>query len=112
MSNEELLPCPFCGGEAIVKHIDSRDDWWVWCRGCNIQRPSVKNIVHTRDEAIASWNRRTFAMPEEIRADVWHLISTVSIVHHRKAVEYADSDAVIAAGHVQKWLKQLDRTAK
>lgn len=61
----ELMPCPFCGGEANIKSISyegdpTRSDWWVSCQVCRVERPSTKKseIVHSREEAIAAWNRR------------------------------------------------------
>lgn len=66
MNETELLPCPFCGGQAILKCITdvsapAADDWWVSCIGCRVERPSTRKseIVHSRDEAIAAWNRRS-----------------------------------------------------
>lgn len=77
---EPLRPCPFCGNEAVVNHIDAQDDWWVSCNECQVQRPSVKQLVHSREEAIAAWNTRAFVTkpltlwtPERLteRYDYW-----------------------------------------
>lgn len=38
MNNKELLPCPFCRGEAdILQHKDGIDDWIVFCKKCGCQ---------------------------------------------------------------------------
>lgn len=63
--NDELKPCPFCGGEAI---IDGCDDtlWIVVCKECN----ASIGYKETKEEAIEAWNRRiepTFT-PDELDA--------------------------------------------
>lgn len=52
----ELLPCPFCGGEATKMSYGTEDDlfWWVECRECNA---TIDNRA-TSAEAIAAWNTR------------------------------------------------------
>ncbi len=62
----ELLPCPFCGGEALpTAHLTY--NWFApVCRRCNVRGPSVKierasdpqemrNLMNQADE---NWNRR------------------------------------------------------
>ena len=68
----ELLPCPFCGGEAelhdgvvIIPVIDESGAYidadvedtpaWVECAACG----AATDGVDSADEAIAAWNRRT-----------------------------------------------------
>ena len=52
---EELRKCPFCGGEAVIKHgIISDDNIYVACVECD----SCSGILHEEGEAIAAWNRR------------------------------------------------------
>ena len=58
---EELKPCPFCGGQAKLKHYKLRNnDWWyVACEGCNIVLdPLFFNVGQTKEEVIEKWNRR------------------------------------------------------
>lgn len=55
-AEEELLPCPFCGGEAESQSIPSfRNSHFVRCKIC---LSSVRGY-DTKDNAIAAWNRRS-----------------------------------------------------
>jgi Lar family restriction alleviation protein len=55
----DLLPCPFCGGEAKFYHRPDDSGWsntdWVSCSGdCG-----ASTCMHeTKEEAIAAWNTR------------------------------------------------------
>lgn len=51
----ELLPCPFCGGEAIYEVVSEPHTGWVTCRQCS----GCVDEVMPKEEAIAAWNRRT-----------------------------------------------------
>ena len=61
MSVEELLPCPFCGGEASLTseywYKGDRKGGEVHCFGCRVQI-GRKQLV-TDPEPAAAWNRRT-----------------------------------------------------
>lgn len=51
-TRDELLPCPFCGGEARI--ITAAGESWVLCDECK-----ATTEAHTsRQIAIAAWNRR------------------------------------------------------
>lgn len=52
MNNEELKPCPFCGGEAEI--VMSGGDRRVDCKKCGAR----SDWYDTEAEAIAAWNRR------------------------------------------------------
>ena len=53
----ELLPCPFCGGEAHMesKHYGDTHYWRAWC-----QTPfcAFMSVAPTEQQAIEAWNTR------------------------------------------------------
>lgn len=54
-------PCPFCGGEAVVRSIHAGEgltETWVQCRYCFAQSDPVEAAYKEPRTAIASWNRR------------------------------------------------------
>lgn len=62
MSATELLPCPFCGGEAKARK--KWGNWTVYCLDCCASSdryvPGATYYVScdTKDEAVERWNRR------------------------------------------------------
>ena len=50
---EELLKCPFCGGEAKL-HSGLLNNW-VLCLQCGVETKAKLN----KQDAIVAWNRRT-----------------------------------------------------
>ncbi|HDR9087326.1 TPA: Lar family restriction alleviation protein [Burkholderia vietnamiensis] len=52
MTERELKPCPFCGGDG---HVAYRGDHFVTCRECKAFGPDAESD----ETAIALWNRRT-----------------------------------------------------
>ena len=63
--NDELKPCPFCGGTPIVSGCDDTL-WSVICKKC----AASIDYNETKQEAIEEWNRRvqpTFT-PDELDA--------------------------------------------
>lgn len=52
MRNKDLLPCPMCGGEALMDTSDGETR--VYCDNCGV---STKTYA-LKDEAIDAWNRR------------------------------------------------------
>lgn len=75
MTATELLPCPFCGGEAYVEYgfnydYDGGDRYYVYSAdvacdcGCTLHVNNAwpKKYVskeHSLDFAVAAWNRRS-----------------------------------------------------
>ena len=51
--NDELKPCPFCGGTPIVSGCDDTL-WFVVCKECN----ALIGYKETKQEAIEAWNSR------------------------------------------------------
>ena len=62
----ELLPCPFCGGEAMLQTV-WRASFEAACDSCTARGPRASAPA----EAIAAWNRRHPMVVEE--ADVSEL---------------------------------------
>ena len=55
MSNIELLPCPFCGGEAKTSRgLHKYDCWGIWCPTCGVRT----DLYPSEREAIEAWNTR------------------------------------------------------
>ena len=57
---DQLKPCPFCGGKAIVRHSSLLrwcNEWAVECLVCStIQGHEYKS---TAEEAVSMWNTRS-----------------------------------------------------
>lgn len=54
---EPLLPCPFCGGDAIMYEL--RCGWYVDCNQddtCS-HHPQQQEGIHRKEDAIAKWNK-------------------------------------------------------
>lgn len=51
----ELLPCPFCGGEATVERMGHNGYYFVACAGLNCCDSA---LADTEAEAITAWNTR------------------------------------------------------
>lgn len=55
-ANEQLKPCPFCGGETILKvNLGFVISAFVYCEECGVNTRSY-TLERTANEA---WNRRT-----------------------------------------------------
>jgi len=52
------LPCPFCGGGAIVDYDAAYGCWCVRCLRCHCRTV----LSRPRTEAVAAWNRRAPSM--------------------------------------------------
>lgn len=69
VDGEELLPCPFCGGFAIVWQCgqnppdpnDSTDDGKIYSVRCAVCGMGDTGYFHKPKESLQAWNRRTGA---------------------------------------------------
>lgn len=61
---EELLPCPFCGGEVglSLNYRDGRQLWYVVCETADCY---VAFEGHNHAQIIAAWNRRATPRPTD-----------------------------------------------
>lgn len=60
MKNKELLPCPFCGGEAIkVCGTFNKKICGVMCIDCR----AATSVYETNEKAINAWNNRVNTIP-------------------------------------------------
>lgn len=64
ISNERLLPCPFCGSADIYTEGPCYTEFM--CNGCGL---SQNDHEQTRDQAIAAWNRRQ--SPAGVEPGAW-----------------------------------------
>ena len=56
---DELKPCPFCGGDAVIRKDEERiKPFYVRCGNINCKMVVGTNYFATKEEAIEAWNRR------------------------------------------------------
>ena len=59
MDELKILPCPFCGGEAIKSAedyfaLENACKSYVWCKKCG----TTSGLQFSHEIAVAAWNRR------------------------------------------------------
>lgn len=75
----KLLPCPFCGGEAVLEHGTEYAPWFeVDCPNCDAEGPTRP----TEAEAIEAWNRRSERTAKAIEHDA-SVTDTDGYKYHR-----------------------------
>ena len=68
---EELKPCPFCGGKAVIKAVNKSYGFTIWCQckecsaktegycpDINNEDNSLESIEKCKNKAAKAWNRR------------------------------------------------------
>lgn len=69
---DKLLPCPFCGGEALIIHF-TQDACYVKCE--NHDCMAGQKVYDTKAEAIAAWNARAdYHGFEQAAIEAWESI--------------------------------------
>jgi len=60
MTDNELKPCPFCGGIAELRSfgVNTLKEYWVSCYEHTCKINPQTGCYKTAEEAIAAWNRR------------------------------------------------------
>ena len=73
--NDNLKPCPFCGGNPSFYQIFSngRKVWKVMC-GKSVDCCAILNEYDTKEKAIDAWNNRSSA-PDNINSQLVELVA-------------------------------------
>lgn len=93
--NEELKPCPFCGGEAEI--VMSGGDRRVDCKKCGAR----SDWYDTEAEAIAAWNRRVCVKQNAEKLDA----NSVASNQLNAKFTYADIEKMVKP---LKWINWKD----
>ena len=112
----ELLPCPFCGGEAQVMKMDlsALDEGWqlygVWCvpdlhaeENGGYQHGHYIDNYATEEEAIAAWNTRT----EQAVAATLGAVDKESLLHFNLDDEESDKRVIVRVSELVRCLKHF-----
>lgn len=86
----ELLPCPFCGGEA---HTYKNNLWHVACERAHNGCVTMSAFI-TEAEAIEAWNSRA-ERTCKVEGDYWH---------DHGGDGYDTYEYVLSCGHKVEWL--------
>lgn len=94
MTKRVLVTYP--NGTECVTEVVQREDY-AWVRG----HGELARLIDQQQCTVVP----LVPLTDDMRKDIWSLVSCVSIVYHRKNIDYADLEHVIKAEHVEKWLK-------
>lgn len=83
----DLLPCPFCGGEAQLSEGIS---YYVFCPDCGAEGPWDDD---SRDKAINGWNARPLIMgeawqPIETAPADEHILAAVQVINNKTGASW------------------------
>lgn len=69
----DLNPCPFCGGEAVIRQSPQTRSFGAHCLGVGcIMGVNIMPAFATRDSAVYAWNTRAPAQPvKEMTEDIY-----------------------------------------
>ena len=85
----ELLPCPFCGGEA--EYISYPNIHLVHCFSCGLEMDAQ---IETKAEAITAWNTRTDTAKDkriaELEAEIKILNRVIADIDERLCCDGTD----------------------
>lgn len=70
---DEILPCPFCGGEAEPVNYSPFDGWHCRCKRCDLEGNEWLDAA----TAVRAWNRRVPPVAVQEERDAWQPIETV-----------------------------------
>jgi len=104
----DLLPCPFCGGGAVLRYV--RDGKETFCKGCGACGPSAFHGPNrdTEERAVSAWNHRiasekprtpvSVGESENIRVKIGELVDCA----------VRGDNPVIIANQIAWWFRQLE----
>lgn len=91
----ELLPCPFCGGDAEIVHIEDGENEGGSCVCCTVCQASGNLEFERKENFISNWNRRARSSAPEARegeaverkADgLAHLVAAISLLKRAEEI--------------------------
>lgn len=78
-AGEALLPCPFCGGDAEIVHIEDGENEGGSCVCCTVCQASGNVEFERKENFISNWNRRARSSAPEGREEA--LGNLLAVIH-------------------------------
>jgi len=104
---EAPLPCPFCGGEAVV--MEGEECAWVQCLDMKMHRAMfVDGDNNAAAEALEQWNRRADladAQAEKATRDIDILLAQIDWLETCLGGSLDDDDAALVHQIREDWIK-------
>lgn len=93
---EALLPCPFCGGDAEIVHIEEGENAGGSCVCCKRCNASSNVEFEFKENFISNWNRRSSSKAEgEMREALEKAVAALEEAEAILGGEYGDHYAVL-----------------